>query len=291
MLRITRTLSLSAIAVFLAFLAAVLPRTAVAQADPVAQAVRAADWDTSIVAPGVQLRQVRFPHLLGLPQFVNVLEADLNADGVLIDVVQPDSGRMLTSKLALAHGAVAAVNGSFFEADGTPSIFFQDNGQVIREDDDERIRFVEDGAVATTTNGDATVVRRSLAEWQLFASFADVLVTGPLLVWDGELTDQDVIGFNLTHHPRTAAGITSDNRLLLVTADGRNSQAAGFTMQELALLMRALGSIYAVNLDGGGSTTMWIRDSGVVNHPSDNGAFDASGERAVANAVIVRLGQ
>ncbi len=290
MLRTTRPFRPNVIAVLLAFVAAVLaPDSAIAQDDPVTQAVRAADWDTSAIGPGVQLRQVHFPHLLGLPQFVSVIEADLNADGVLIDIVQPDSGRMLTSELALTHDAVAAVNGSFFEADGTPSIFFQDNGQVIREDNDERIRFVEDGAVATEHDGDAAVVRRSLAIWQPSTSFTDVLATGPMLVWDGELTDQETIGFNLTHHPRTAAGITSDNQLVLVTVDGRNAQSAGLTINELALLMRALGCEYAVNLDGGGSTTMWIRDRGVVNHPSDNRAFDAGGERAVANAVLVRL--
>lgn len=60
------------------------------------------------------------------------------------------------------------------------------------------------------------------------------------------------------------------------------------TIDELALLMKDLNCVNALNLDGGGSTTMWIKGKGVVNHPSDNGKFDHEGARAVANAIIVK---
>ncbi len=59
------------------------------------------------------------------------------------------------------------------------------------------------------------------------------------------------------------------------------------TLLELALVMKSLGCEAAMNLDGGGSTTMWIRSLGVVNHPCDNGRFDHDGERAVTDAVCV----
>ena len=74
---------------------------------------------------------------------------------------------------------------------------------------------------------------------------------------------------------------------MLLVADGRNKQAAGLSMNELLQVMQALGCADAVNLDGGGSTTMVVRGQ-VVNHPSDNKEFDAAGERPVANAIIVR---
>ncbi len=83
-------------------------------------------------------------------------------------------------------------------------------------------------------------------------------------------------------HPRTAVGVTSDRKLLLVTVDGRQSTySAGMTLDELTALMRRLGSREALNLDGGGSTTMVI-GSRYVNRPSD-----AAGERRVANALVV----
>ena len=54
--------------------------------------------------------------------------------------------------------------------------------------------------------------------------------------------------------------------------------------------MRWLGADYAINLDGGGSTTLYVEgasDNGVVNHPTDNRKFDNKGERKVANAILV----
>ncbi len=96
--------------------------------------------------------------------------------------------------------------------------------------------------------------------------------------------------FNDNRHPRTCACVTGDKKVLLLTADGRSNQAFGLSLPELTALLQKLGCKEAVNLDGGGSTTMWIKgmpDNGVVNMPSDNKKFDHFGERKVANAVLV----
>ncbi|GAB2874869.1 phosphodiester glycosidase family protein [Nocardioides pacificus] len=84
----------------------------------------------------------------------------------------------------------------------------------------------------------------------------------PLVVDDREL------------HPRTAIGIDEDTgRLLMVVVDGRQSFSRGATMVELALLLQQLGAESALNLDGGGSSTMAAAGPdgvvGVVNSPSD----------------------
>jgi hypothetical protein len=75
-------------------------------------------------------------------------------------------------------------------------------------------------------------------------------------------------------HPRTAIGIDRDeNKIIILTADGRQSHSRGLTMRETAVMMRRLGAEDALNLDGGGSATMVARQSGepggVVNSPSD----------------------
>lgn len=83
--------------------------------------------------------------------------------------------------------------------------------------------------------------------------------------------------------PRTALGVTADGGLLLVTVDGRQGNlAVGMTLEELARLMLELGAKEAMNLDGGGSTTMVVQGR-VVNTPS------AGTERAVGNALLVIL--
>ena len=88
--------------------------------------------------------------------------------------------------------------------------------------------------------------------------------------------------FVVSRHPRTAVGFSRDSSTLyLVTVDGRQARSAGMTLAELAATMRRLGAWQAMNLDGGGSTTMVVRGA-VVNSPSDT-----TGERAVGNALVV----
>lgn len=83
-------------------------------------------------------------------------------------------------------------------------------------------------------------------------------------------------------HPRTAAGFSQDStKFYLVTVDGRASHSIGMNLTQLAdFLIQELSAYQAVNFDGGGSTTMIVRNQ-VMNTPSDGG------ERSVANAVLV----
>ena len=86
-------------------------------------------------------------------------------------------------------------------------------------------------------------------------------------------------------NPRTVAGVTATGRVILMTVDGRSSGSVGATLYELGVRMKALGAVDAVNLDGGGSATMWVKGLGVVNHPTDS-----TGERAVSNAIVILPG-
>ena len=86
--------------------------------------------------------------------------------------------------------------------------------------------------------------------------------------------------FVAARQPRTLAGVRTDGTVLLVTVDGRRpGWSAGMTLREAARLMRSLGAHDALNLDGGGSSTMTVRGE-VVNRPSDR-----AGERAVSDGV------
>ncbi|MEI8258107.1 MAG: phosphodiester glycosidase family protein, partial [Deltaproteobacteria bacterium] len=71
-------------------------------------------------------------------------------------------------------------------------------------------------------------------------------------------------------NPRTAMGLTRDRRtFILLTVDGRSTASAGMYGTEEARLMELLGAWEAMNVDGGGSTTMWQQGRGVLNVPSD----------------------
>jgi hypothetical protein len=114
----------------------------------------------------------------------------------------------------------------------------------------------------------------------------------PVLLSDSvPAADLDSAGgasFGPVRHPRTAVGVAAGGRrVLLVTVDGRQRpHSDGMTLRELAAFFLALGVPQAINLDGGGSTTLVVRDRAgalrIVNRPSD-----AAGERPVGNALVV----
>lgn len=71
-------------------------------------------------------------------------------------------------------------------------------------------------------------------------------------------------------HPRTAMGLSKDRKtFILLVVDGRSTRSAGMYGTELARLMKLLGAHTAFNLDGGGSSQMFVRGKGIVNRPSD----------------------
>ena len=90
-------------------------------------------------------------------------------------------------------------------------------------------------------------------------------------------------GFATERHPRTVIGTAGDGRIWLIAVDGRNKTLSlGMSFAELQALVTRVGLVDALNLDGGGSTTMVVKGA-VVNHPSD-----ATGPRKVSDAIIVR---
>ncbi|ALV41832.1 hypothetical protein AU252_12240 [Pseudarthrobacter sulfonivorans] len=121
-----------------------------------------------------------------------------------------------------------------------------------------------------------------------------VLNGGPMLVQDGQvhvsaardgMVHQDNPGmfYGWVHqrNPRTLAGIDDQGRLVLITADGRQTGSVGLSIAETAQLATELGLRDAINLDGGGSTAMVVGGQ-LTNSPS------GGTERAVGDAIVIR---
>lgn len=113
----------------------------------------------------------------------------------------------------------------------------------------------------------------------------NVMGGAPMLVSDGAVVAMDCASYFCDRNPRTGVGITATGHVLLVVVDGRSRASVGMTIIGFAKEMLALGAVSALNLDGGGSATMWIAGRGVVNQPSDS-----SGERPLTNALVVLPG-
>lgn len=101
--------------------------------------------------------------------------------------------------------------------------------------------------------------------------------SGHIILQDGEITN---IG-NPECHPRTFMGINKEGtKIYSIVIDGRNSAiSAGITLDDQGYVLKALGGWTGVNLDGGGSTVMYVNEE-IKNHPSDGT------ERYVGNGVI-----
>ncbi|MFI0935658.1 phosphodiester glycosidase family protein [Streptomyces sp. NPDC021019] len=119
-----------------------------------------------------------------------------------------------------------------------------------------------------------------------------VLGAGPALVRSGRIMINAAAngvsaGASGTRAPRTVAGIRADGTLLLAVFDGRRPGVSeGATLAEAARELLALGAVEAMNLDGGGSSTMVVRDR-VRSSPSDPGRTDEDRQREVSNAIVV----
>lgn len=265
--------------------------SAAAQTDSLAFA--SGDWTTDSTVPGIVLRQCHFAdgELFASNQFISVMEVSPDHR---IDVVSaPAETLWFTTSLAAEHQAVAAVNGSFFNMrypfggatytriDGDIDAFNQ------LKDGDPTRAFRANGAVATF-NGRMYVLKADhTADWEHYIRAEDVLTGGPIMMVGGDDVEILKTSFNTDRHPRTAVGKKADGTIVFVVADGRTPQAAGVSMWELRQIMKWCGCEDALNLDGGGSSTM-VLEGKIVNRPCDNGKFDEKGERKVANAVIIR---
>lgn len=269
---------------FLLFLSAAFP-TSAQEHDSTAFATQA--WTTQTIKKGIVWKQAHFHNLFGGEQEINLIEIDLKRHLKKLRLAGISKGTKLTSTFAQENNAVVAINGGFFNTKiGGATDFIKIEGEVINVTTNKHPR----------SNAYLTFDKQSI---QIIPQTADsiretkvdnVLRSGPLLISGGEIMKISKGGFSMNKHPRTVVALRGQN-LIFMTIDGRNKQSHGVTLFELSRLLKWYACDAAMNLDGGGSTTMYIKDqpdNGVVNYPSDNKKFDHHGERSVANIIYIK---
>lgn len=185
------------------------------------------------------------------------------------------------------HGTVKAVN-------TTRGIPVPARGRTVQAIGKDIQRLGSLAKVGARLNVDAELVNEA-GKTLKAGSSTDVVNGGPVLMSNGaeNITAQRdgmvhqgdgnsfYYGWVHKRNPRTIAGVDAQGRTLLVTADGRQTTALGLSIKESADVARSLGMVDAINLDGGGSTTMVVSGQ-AVNSPSD-----AAGQRPVGDALLV----
>ncbi len=252
-------------------------------------------WKTTRLKKRVQWRETHFDTLFQSPQNLNVLIFPNGKRKPSIHFGSAGQELKATSWFGNRDQALAAVNGTFFDVKNGGSVdMIKVDGQLI-----DTTRYVpgkplsehQQAAVLIEKNTVKVVFGGNYAGWERSLTAPDVMVTGPLLMLGGKRHTLLKNAFNDNRHPRTCACVTTDNNVILLTADGRNAKAAGLNLHELTSVMKWLGCRDAINFDGGGSTTMWIKgqpENSVVNYPSDSKQWIHTGERPVSNVLYVK---
>jgi len=245
---------------------------------------------------GIVLKTIHFQHkeYFQSNQFIAILEIPSDSPHWLGFAC--DSVRTKTSTFAERHNAIAAVNGSFFDMDRHNPICYLRIDSVergINEPGKDTVnrKYYQYGTLVLTDGKTRILHTDSARLWERELPYRDIMTAGPLLIWNGQ--DQPMrndLSFVNKRHNRTAIGIRPDGTVLLLVVDGRTRESEGMSLDELIRTLRWMGCRDALNLDGGGSTTLYVKGKahgGIVNYPSDNGRFDHAGERAVSNVIIV----
>jgi len=283
-------------------------------------------WDVQrTVATGITWKYKLYDTLFDNRQSINVLDIDLATADVDLRIANLPTNtnaalaKMKTSDLLKKYHAIAAINGSYYNTSspyGAATFLREEGTTTATTNAAHGVGYPDEKAfVFNAGNTNVNVVNRPAANqqspfvsgWNGFTGFENMMAGGPGLLTGGNVT-YEYVPMDVSHegasgssswrwhmsfYPFTAAGVTANNHLILVTGDGRTANVggvAGLTVEQVAHLMKALGCTDALKLDGGGSTTMAIEGathSDVVNYPSDNGIFDHEGERSNPNALLL----
>lgn len=232
--------------------------------------------------PGLTCKSVQVD-LFGSPQNIFCLEIDTARYRLEI---KQDSTRKTPGALGRRSGALAAINGGFFVTKTNEAIsndFIKIGGQVLPMAGGRG-----NAGIGITESGRLVFIpwnpdMQSDSLWH--APYADILMAGPMLMQEGTITT--TAPGDPSRHPRSVVGQKADGTWVLAVVDGRRKDAAGMSFYELAFMARVLGMVSALNLDGGGSSALWVDGEGNLNKPSDRVLFIRI-PRDVANAVVVQ---
>ncbi len=225
--------------------------------------------------PGVRLLE---RSAAGNDVFVAVV--DLTRNGVEVRATRPGERGATTSGFAADSGSAVAINGDFYSAGFAPVGLAVGDGVRWPGTRDTALEgFLAAGPEGRVSIEPPEVVTEPPADWM-----REVVSGRPMVVSGGRPVDPPNCAPHFCErHPRTAVGLDEEGETLyLLVVDGRSARSRGMTTREVGEVLAELGAHVALNLDGGGSSALWVGDAGgVVNRPSDGA------ERVVANHIGV----
>lgn len=274
------------------------------------------EFEEEIISPGLTYYSFEgYDRMSSASQMVYVIELDLYNEDYYLDFEYANPVDSLSSVM-LRNDAIAGINATY----ESESVYIKADGTVFSEvewEPDHIMFWKHDGVIFGEGRkiGIAYGGRDRQKSIQFYSemSVKNIFAGSPMLIDDYEpvgetfvpsdYTLEELNGFEYEdyrrhqglRHPRTAVALTDDNDLLLIVVDGRRpGKAEGMSAKELTVFLKKHFSVrWALNMDGGGSSTMCIKGRGdshtnVVNSPTDNNRDDHYGQRSVCTHLIVK---
>lgn len=220
---------------------------------------------------GVEYGKASFTDLYGSAQIISIARYSESSMATMLYV--KEHSKQGTNSLAAETDAMAAINGSYFNmttctsttalwlygseiASTAPEEFARCNGIIG----------FKDGVFSLEPCNSSTTAGQFAAWGKKYDSY---VVSGPIIRRGGVSMDVNIGGEGFYGpHPRTMLGRCADGTVYMVVAEGRIEGATGMSLGNMLKLAEDFGMTDAINLDGGGSSTLWVNGEGIINRLS-----------------------
>lgn len=258
-----------------------------------------ADWKVSVLDGGAMAMSAHI-NMFDSQQSISILKYPSRKFRTRL-IHSPGKSAGKTSGIAEREGAEMAINGGYFDMKNlVPCVYFRIGKETFSQTSPSEAFRVNGVVGLKDRRGKKMMISCcSPEEYETVTrKWHSAMASGPMLVDDGEIlvpefvqvdsSGKGVDSFNDKRHPRSVIGYDGKGNIFLVVIDGRHpGKGDGTSIYETALICRFLGMEDALNLDGGGSSALWHKETGVLSHPSDNKVFDHEGERTIPNIIGV----
>ncbi len=237
------------------------------------------DWLSTTTKPGIIYKTGQFSLFGEVQRRIYILDASLNTSNTM--GIGFSTTNASTTAMCTNYNAVAGINAGYFPFGGA-----SDKDPYIRIDGNE----VQSGHlnVSQIFTNSALIINNNVATIRKFTETHknlnqvaaaisvveanNIIVCGPMLITSDKIEDLDMgASHNYSQTSRTGLGVTADGKRVFMVVVDTGGGVTGVTTLQLAKILQALGAVNAMNLDGGGSSTMFVEGqgaSGRVNFPS-----------------------
>lgn len=252
------------------------------------KAFRSASWGWECSDSGIKYGTASI-NMFNSAQTISVVEYSQERIRTSL-LYNPGSNCTTTDAAAAVSGSEAALNGGYFTGSLTAANQLSMDGSIITMGSEDERGYRCNGMLLLTQDGKVEFARYQTSQITYWTGkYSATMEAGPLLLMKGSKCTLYNNDFENARHPRTMIGTTPDGIVKMVVVDGRFSgKAAGATIPEMQKIAKYLKLSSAINLDGGGSSTIWTREKGVLNYPCDNAKWDHAGTRAVPTVIIAK---